>query len=96
MENQETHTFPLPANIHLSLPMIWRQRRLRVPKVLVLHFADVDATERNWIGPVPATSVRRTLDDCAHSGLTPDLLRQAARQALTRGLVTKPDLKAAS
>lgn len=83
----------LPAQIHLSLPTIWRQRRLRVPKGLVLHFADVDAKERNWIGPVPTTSVRRTLDDCAHSGLTPDLLRQAARQALTRGLVTKPELK---
>jgi predicted transcriptional regulator of viral defense system len=84
----------LPAQIHLTLPMIWRQRRLRVPKGLVLHFADVDAKERSWIGPVPATSVRRTLDDCAHSRLTPDLLRQAARQALTRGLVTKSDLKA--
>jgi predicted transcriptional regulator of viral defense system len=83
----------LPAQIHLTLPTTWRQRRLRVPKGLVLHFADVGAKERTWIGSVPATSVRRTLDDCAHSGLTPDLLRQAARQALIRGLVTKSDLK---
>jgi len=83
----------LPAQIQLTLPTTWRQRRLRVPKGLVLHFADVGAKEHTWIGSVPATSVRRTLDDCAHSGLTPDLLRQAARQALTRGLVTKSDLK---
>ncbi len=83
----------LPAQIHLTLPKTWRQRRLRVPKGLVLHFADVSAKERAWTGSVPTTSVRRTLDDCAHSGLTPDLLRQAARQALTRGLVTKADLK---
>ncbi len=83
----------LPAQIHLTLPTAWQQRRLRVPKGLVLHYADVTNKERTWTGAVPATSVRRTLDDCAHSGLTPDLLRQAARQALTRGLVTKSELK---
>ncbi len=82
----------LPAQIHLSLPSAWRQRRRRVPKGLVLHYADVTNKERTWAGSVPVTTIRRTLDDCAHSGLTPDLLRQAARQALTRGLLTKSDL----
>lgn len=83
----------LPAQIHLTLPTGWQQRRLRVPKGLALHYADVPTKERTWAGAVPVTSTRRTLDDCAHSGLTPDLLRQAATQALTRGLVTKPELK---
>lgn len=83
----------LPAQVHLTLPPNWRQRRLRVPKGLALHYADVPNKERSWAGAVPMTSVRRTLNDCAHSGLTPDLLRQAARQALTRGLATKTDLK---
>lgn len=83
----------LPAQIHLTLPSAWRQRRLRVPKSLVLHYADITNNERTWAGAVPTTSVRRTLDDCAHSGLTPDLLRQAAKQALTRGLLRKSDLK---
>jgi predicted transcriptional regulator of viral defense system len=83
----------LPAHIHLTLPPDWRQRRLRVPKGLVLHYADVPTKERTWVGAVPITSTRRTLDDCAHSDLTPDLLRQAATQALTRGLVTKAELK---
>lgn len=83
----------LPAQIHLTLPTAWQQRRLRVPKGLVLHYAGVTNKERTWTGAVPATSVRRTLDDCAHSGVAPDLLRQAARQALTRGLVAKSDLK---
>jgi predicted transcriptional regulator of viral defense system len=83
----------LPAQIHLTLPSSWRQRRLRVPKGLVLHYADVANKERTWAGSVPVTNIRRTLDDCAHSGVTPDLLRQAATQALTRGLVTKPELK---
>ena len=83
----------LPAQIHLTLPLSWQQRRLRVPKGLVLHYADVPTKERTWIGAVPVTSTRHTLNDCAHSGLTPDLLRQAARQVLTRGLMTKVELK---
>lgn len=83
----------LPAQIHLTLPSAWRQRRLRVPKGLALHYADVPDKERTWVGAVPVTSTRRTLVDSASSGLTPDLLRQAASQALTRGLVTKTELK---
>lgn len=83
----------LPAQIHLTLPSAWRQRRLRVPKGLALHYADVPNKERTWVGAVPVTSTRRTLVDSTSSGLTPDLLRQAASQALTRGLVTKSELK---
>jgi integrase len=58
-----------------------------------IFYADVPGKERTWVGAVPVTSTRRTLVDCAHSSVTPDLLRQAATQALTRGLVTKPELK---
>lgn len=83
----------LPVRIHLTLPLDWRRRRLRVPRGLVLHYADVPDKERTWVGPMPVTSIRRTLDDCAQSALTPDLLRQAARQALMRGLVKRTDLR---
>lgn len=82
----------LPAQIHLTLPSGWRRRRFRVPEGVVLHHADVPAEERAWFGPVPATSPRRTLDDCARRGLSPDLLRQAAQQALRRGLVVRDEL----
>jgi hypothetical protein len=47
---------------------------------------------------VPATHPRRTLNDCARVGLSPELLRQAARQALRRGVVAPtelPDVKRA-
>jgi predicted transcriptional regulator of viral defense system len=82
----------LPAQIHLTLPLTWRRRRFRVPKGFVLHYADVPNEERSWHGAVPVTSTRRTLNDCARTGLSPDLLRQAAKQALVRGLVTKAEL----
>ena len=42
---------------------------------------------------MPMTSTPRTLNDCALAGLSPDLLRQAAKQALARGLATKVELK---
>jgi predicted transcriptional regulator of viral defense system len=83
----------LPAQIHLTLPLSWRRRRLRLPRGLVLHHADVSPGERTWVGAVPVTSARRTLNDCAIAGLSPDLLRQGAKQALTRGLVTKAEIR---
>jgi predicted transcriptional regulator of viral defense system len=82
----------LPAQIHVMLPAAWKRRRFRVPEGVVLHHADVESRERAWIGPVPTTSVSRTLNDLAHSGLSPELLRQAAQQALRRGLATRGKL----
>ena len=85
----------LPAQLQLTLPAAWRHRRLRVPPDVVLHHSDVSTEDRAWFGAVPATNPRRTLDDCAGDGLlSPELLRQAAQQALRRGLVTKTELDA--
>ncbi len=83
----------LPGQIHLTLPASWRRRRFRVPEGVVLHHGDVSPEDRTWFGPIPATRAPRTLNDCARAGLPPDLLRQAARQALRRGLVTKPEIR---
>jgi hypothetical protein len=63
-----------------------------VPAGVVLHHADVPQEDRTWFGAVPTTSPRRSLSDCAREGLSPELLRQAAKQALRRGLVTKAEL----
>ena len=82
----------LPAQVHVTLPAAWKKRRFRVPEGVVLHHADIESKERTWAGPVPITSVARTLNDLATSGLSPELLRQAAQQALRRGLTTRGDL----
>lgn len=81
-----------PAQVHLALPGDWRRRRFRVPADVVLHYADVPAEDRAWFGAVPTTNARRSLNDCARAAMSPDLLRQAAQQALRRGLVTKAEL----
>ncbi|MBS2022833.1 MAG: type IV toxin-antitoxin system AbiEi family antitoxin domain-containing protein [Deltaproteobacteria bacterium] len=82
----------LPARIHLTLPAAWRRRRLRVPDGVILHHDDVAPADRAWFGAVPISNPRRTLNDCARAGLSPELLRQAAQQALRRGLVTRREL----
>jgi len=82
----------LPARVHLTLPDAWRRRRFRVPADVVLHHADVPPEDRTWFGAVPTTNPRRSLNDCARDGLSPELLRQAAQQALRRGLVATAEL----
>jgi predicted transcriptional regulator of viral defense system len=82
----------LPAQLHLTVPCAWQRRRLRLPRGLILHYAEVPKAERSWFGPVPVTSVQRTLNDCAREGLSPELLRQAAKQALQRGVVVRDEL----
>lgn len=84
----------LPHQLHLTLPAAWRRRRFRVPTDIALHHADVPPAERGWFGAVPITTPRRSLIDCAASGLSPELLRQAAEQALRRGLVVRHELDA--
>lgn len=82
----------LPGHVHLTLPAEWRRRRFRVPQGVVLHHAEIHPEDRSWFGPVPVTSPRKTLSDCATEFVSPELLRQAAQQALRRGLVAKGEL----
>jgi predicted transcriptional regulator of viral defense system len=82
----------LPAHVHLTVPSAWRHRRFRLPPNVVLHHADVAAEDRAWFGAVPVTTPRRTLSDCAKEGLSPEVIGQAARQALRRGLVAQSEL----
>ncbi|MDC0721593.1 type IV toxin-antitoxin system AbiEi family antitoxin domain-containing protein [Nannocystis bainbridge] len=77
----------LPANIHITLPIRWRRRR--GPDGVVVAYDEVPPEERQWFGAVPVTSVVRTLRDCAAGAVSPELLKQAAMQALRRGLVDR-------
>ncbi len=84
----------LPSMIHLIVPVDWRGRRLRIPHGVVISYAEVPKADRTWFGPVPTTAPGRTLIDCADAGLSPDLLRDGALQALGRGLVTREEIGA--
>lgn len=80
----------LPAQSHMTVPLAWRNRRLRVPDQLVLSFADIEPGGRSWVGTVPVTSPARTITDCVRAHVAPDLIRQALTQGLERGLLRWP------
>jgi len=82
----------LPSRIHLTLPTAWRCRRLRVPDDLRLHHADLPTSDRTWVGSVPVTTPRRTLIDCNSDHVATELLQQATRQALQRGLLAPTEV----
>lgn len=78
----------LPALYHLTLPAAWARRRLRVPEGVRLYYADVSAPERHWVGHVPVTAPLRTLVDCVHAHVSPELIHAARQQMIQRGLVS--------
>ena len=81
----------LPAKLHMTLPMSWLRRRLRVPAGLVLHYDDLGDFDRTGFSAVPITSAQRTLRDCLEANGSPELVRQAVLQAQRRGLISGED-----
>jgi predicted transcriptional regulator of viral defense system len=85
----------LPAKRHVTVPLSWKGRRLRVPRGISLHFGDVPKQGRTWIDAVPVTTPLQTTLDCVRDHVQPDLVEQAIAQAVKRGLFKKSDLKRA-
>lgn len=77
----------LPRRVHVTLPLSWRRRRLRVPADLVLHHSTVGRREQGWVGALPVTTAERTIRDCIENHVSPELVAQAIAQARARGLV---------
>ncbi len=84
----------LPDRIHLTVPTSWRRRRVKVHPLVYLHYGDVPPAERVWSGAVPVTTPLRTVQDCVHDHVSPDLIAEAVRDGLARGLYTRADLEA--
>jgi predicted transcriptional regulator of viral defense system len=78
----------LPARAHISLPPAWKRRSL--PELAERHYALVDERDRSWVGPLPVTSPVRTLRDCIIAHTSPELVAQAFKQAVARGLLAPP------
>ena len=78
----------LPHKVHVTLPTNWRHRRLRVPDGVVVHFGNVSEAHRCWYGPVPTTTVERTLEDCERDFVSPEIIEAAWGDAIRRGVVS--------
>lgn len=76
----------LPKRRHLSVPAGWDPSQIRTPRGLVLHPGLPPRDAIQWKGIVPITRPLRTLEDCAASGVAPDLLEQAVREGVAAGV----------
>ena len=76
-----------PAQIHVTLPTAVRLRR-DVPKILVIHYADLDAIDVERVQGIPVTTPARSIRD-AHAGhLGNDLIAQAIADGRRVGTVS--------
>lgn len=78
----------LPAEIHIIVPRTASRRRKNV-RLHTNQLAPDDVIVR---GGLRVTTAARTIADVAFSGLSEDLVRQAIREALRRGLVSPGEL----
>ncbi len=85
----------LPIRAHITLPSSWRTRKIEVPQGVAIYHDDVADSERSWVGPLPVTAVRRSLSDCLHTSVAPELIAQASVQAAERGLITAAEILSA-
>jgi predicted transcriptional regulator of viral defense system len=79
----------LPGAIHVIIPRTASRRR----KGLRLHTNQLRPEEITHFMGLPVTTVARTIADVASSGLAEEMVRQAIREALQQGLVTRGELR---
>jgi len=82
----------LPTRAHLTLPRAWARREVTLPPRTSVSYDDLPDADRAWHGPVPVTTVRRTIADCLHANVSAELVAQASAQAAERGLITPAEV----
>ncbi|RIE10225.1 hypothetical protein SMC3_07405 [Candidatus Cryosericum hinesii] len=86
----------MPAHLHMTVPPSFR-KSAKIPKVLVIHRAILAATDIQEMDGYSVTRPLRTIIDVASlETVSAELLEQAVRQALQRGLVKRDDLAKAA
>jgi predicted transcriptional regulator of viral defense system len=79
----------LPSKIHLTVPLEFRKKPT---KSLVLHKANLSASEIEKRNDLPVTTPLRTVLDLARSHLDDERLSAATKDAIKKGLVTRKEL----
>jgi predicted transcriptional regulator of viral defense system len=86
----------MPASLHMTAPLSFR-RSAGIPAVLVIHRATLEPADIQVMEGYSVTRPLRTIIDVAACAtISSDLLQQAIRQALQRGLVQRDDLTRAA
>ena len=82
----------MPAKLHMTVPKSFR-RNSEIPRVLVLHFADLPQSDIGAVHGVRVTKPMRTILDLLEGGEVPlATLRQALREGLRRGLIRRSEI----
>jgi predicted transcriptional regulator of viral defense system len=82
-----------PAKLHMTVPTHFR-RSAEIPRVLVLHYADLSPVDFQTGQGYKYTRPLRTIIDLIEADTVErTFLRQALREALRRGLITKSEVK---
>lgn len=84
-----------PTKLHMTVPIGFR-RNTEIPAVLVLHYADLVESDVQTAQGFRLTRPLRTILDLISAGeVEQTFIRQALRQALDRGLVTRSQIRSA-
>ena len=82
-----------PAKLHMTVPTHFR-RNSEIPAILVLHYADLARDDVQAAQGFKYTRPLRTILDLIEAdSVERTFLRQALRQALYRGLITRSEVK---
>jgi predicted transcriptional regulator of viral defense system len=82
-----------PEKLHMTIPAGFR-RNSEIPGILVLHYADVPEGDVQTAQGFKYTRPLRTILDLIEAGTVEGrFIRQALRQALDRGLITRQQIR---
>ena len=82
-----------PAKLHMTVPADFR-RNSDIPEILVLHYADLPDSEVQTAQGFKFTRPLRTILDLIEGGTVEQrYIRQALRQAIDRGLITRQQIR---
>src|ERR1700704_413069 len=85
-----------PAKLHMTVPTDFR-RNSEIPGILVLHYADLADKDVQTAQGFKFTRPLRTILDLIEAGTVEQrFVRQALRQAVDRGLITRQQIRNAS
>jgi predicted transcriptional regulator of viral defense system len=82
-----------PSKLHMTVPTEFR-RSSDIPGILVLHYADLPESDVQTAQGFKFTRPLRTILDVIEAGTVErNLIRQALRQAVDRGLITRQQIR---
>jgi hypothetical protein len=82
-----------PAKLHITVPTDFR-RNSDIPRILVLHYADIPESDVQTAQGFKFTRPLRTILDLIEAGTVErNFIRQALKQAFDRGLVSRQQLR---